>query len=120
MSNYRRGRLAEFAAKTYMVLHGYRIIGSNYSQTRGSGAGEIDFIAKRGNTVVFCEVKLRPSFDEAAYAISNTQKRRIIRGAECFIRDNPRCAKCDLRFDALLVVPPFRVRHIKNAWQADV
>jgi putative endonuclease len=118
MSNYLRGRRAEFLARLYMILHGYRIIARNYVIGRGTTAGEIDFIAKKGHCIVFVEVKERQTLDSAAYAISPNQQQRLIRGAECFIKNNPQFQGFDLRFDAVLIVFPWTVRHIKNAWTA--
>lgn len=118
MNSYIKGRYAEFWARLYMILHGYRIIARNYITGRGTTAGEIDFIAKRGRNIVFIEVKQRKSLDYAAYAISENQKSRIIRGAKCFIKNNPQYQRFDLRFDAILIVSPWKIRHIKNAWCA--
>ena len=116
MNNYHKGQRAEFLARIYMILHGYRIIARNYVTGRGTTAGEIDFIAKRGHCIVFAEVKERQTLDSAAYAISAKQQQRLIRGAECFIKNNPQYQGFDLRFDAILIVLPFTIRHIKNAW----
>lgn len=118
MNNYHKGRRAEFLARIYMILHGYRIIKRNYVTGRGTTAGEIDFIAKRGHCIVFAEVKERQTLDSAAYAITAKQQQRLIRGAECFIKNNPQYQGFDLRFDAILIVLPFTIRHIKNAWSA--
>ena len=55
MNRARRGRAAEDAAAALLEAHGYRIIGRN---VRLPG-GEIDIIAREGDTVVFVEVKAR-------------------------------------------------------------
>lgn len=116
MNNYARGKYAEFLARCYMRLHGFGIVAKNYVSGRGTTAGEIDFIAKRGNLLVFVEVKQRSSLDNAAYAISPTQQQRLIRGAKNFIKNHQQYRGCDLRFDAVLVALPFSIRHIENAW----
>lgn len=118
MNNYHKGKTAEFLARLYMILHGYRIIARNYVIGRGTNAGEIDFIARKGRLIVFIEVKQRQSLDLAAYAISPTQQKRLLNGARCFIKNNPQFQGFDIRFDAILIVLPWRIRHIKNAWQA--
>ena len=51
----RVGKLGEAAAKKHLEEKGYRIIEANY-KTRYS---EIDFVAKKGNTIVFVEVRTR-------------------------------------------------------------
>lgn len=116
MNNYYRGKYAEFIARIYMRLHGFRIIARNYICGRGTTAGEIDFVARRGRLIVFVEVKQRSSLANAAYAIQKNQQKRLIRGAQNFIKNNPQYKNHDLRFDAILVVLPLKIRHIKNAW----
>lgn len=116
MNNYARGKYAEFLARCYMRLHGFGIVAQNYVSGRGTTAGEIDFVAKRGKLLVFVEVKQRSSLDNAAYAISPTQQQRLIRGAKNFVKNNPQYHTCDLRFDAILISLPFSIRHITNAW----
>lgn len=118
MTNYHKGKIAEFMARLYMALHGYRTVCRNYAGIRGSGIGEIDFVAKRGRTLVFVEVKQRSNLDSAAYAISKEQQNRLIRGAQNFIKTHPQYTAYDFRFDALLITFPCRIKHLKNAWQA--
>lgn len=116
MSNYSRGKIAEFVARMYMRLHGYRIVAQNFTTGRGTTAGEVDFIACRAHTLVFVEVKKRKTVAEAAYAISKQQQQRIIRGAQSFLKQNPQYNDYDMRFDAILVVFPWYIEHLKNAW----
>lgn len=117
MTNYQTGYFAEFLARLYMRFCGYRIICRNYVTGRGSTAGEIDFIAVRRRTLIFVEVKKRQTADRAAYAIQPRQQQRIIRGARHFLQQNPQYQSFDTRFDAILITPPFKLRHIPNAWQ---
>lgn len=117
MNSYARGKFAEFLARTYMRLHGFRIVAQNYVVGRGTTAGEIDFVAQRGKLLVFVEVKQRTTLENAAYAIMPTQQQRLIRSAKCFVKNNPQYAGCDLRFDAIFVALPFKIRHIPNAWR---
>jgi putative endonuclease len=116
MNSYLKGKYAEFLARTYMQLHGFRIAAQNYVTGRGTTAGEVDFIAKRGKLLVFVEVKQRTTLDEAAYAIRPAQQQRILRGARSFVKNNPQYGGCDMRFDAILVALPWHIRHIPNAW----
>lgn len=114
MNNYNRGLWAEFLARMYMRMHGYQILQERYKSGRGTGAGEIDFIALRRHTIVFVEVKERNDFSTAAYAISETQKKRLYNGAKNFIKHNPQYKNHDMRFDAILLVFPWRIRHLEN------
>lgn len=87
MNNYHSGHRAEFLARLLFRLKGYRILAANYVSGRGTHAGEVDFVAKRGNVLVFVEVKKRTTLDKAAYAVSDIQKRRIRSGAESFLKN---------------------------------
>ncbi len=111
------GKFAEFIARMYMRCKGYHIIEKNYITGKGTTAGEIDFIAKKYNLVIFVEVKKRQSIEKAAYAISSTQKKRILRGAGAYLKTKPQLQNCDIRFDAILFTPPYYIKHIQNAWQ---
>ena len=116
MNSYIRGKYAEFLARAYMRLHGFRVIAQNYVTGCGTTAGEIDFVAKRGKLLVFVEVKQRTTLENAAYAISPTQRQRLIRGAKCFVRSHPQYSDFELRFDAVFIALPFSICHIPNAW----
>lgn len=119
MTNYSSGKYAEGLAKAYLGIKGYSIIAENYKTGRGTGAGEIDIIAKKANLIVFVEVKKRKSLDTAAYSIFESQKQRIINGAKAFISHNQKYENHDMRFDAILIKLPFSIKHIKNAWLLD-
>ena len=120
MNNYHRGHFAEFLAQIYLNLHGYRLVFRNFVTGRGTTAGEIDLIMRRGHLLIFVEIKQRQSLDTAAYAISTAQKQRIIRGAQNFLKHNPQFIGYDMRFDAVLIKWPWQICHIKNAWITDL
>jgi putative endonuclease len=71
-----RGRAGEDAAAALLEAHGYRIVGRN---VRLPG-GEIDIIARDGDTVVFVEVKARASasYGSAVGAV-DARKRATLR-----------------------------------------
>ena len=76
MNRAERGRAGEDAAAALLEAHGYRIVGRN---VRLPG-GEIDIIARDGDTIVFVEVKARASaaFGSAAQAV-DARKRATLR-----------------------------------------
>lgn len=113
-----RGRLAELAATLWLRLKGYSIVARHVTGGRGTGAGEIDLIARRFGVLAFVEVKARPDAEQAAYAITPQQRRRIARAAQAFLARRPDLGRCVLRFDAILV-SPWRLRHISDAWRMD-
>jgi putative endonuclease len=107
------GRRAETLAAIYLRCKGYRILARGY-RTR---SGEIDIIARRAHTLALVEVKYRPQRDDAAWAITETQKRRIERAASGYLAAHPGAAALDLRFDALLLAPGRWPQHIEDAWR---
>lgn len=110
---WRRGRLAEAAAALYLRLKGFKILARDYKVP----TGEIDIIARRGRLVAFVEVKARAQADSAAEALGQRQRRRIERAARWFLAQHPDLARCDLRYD-LMLVTPWRVPvHIGDAWR---
>lgn len=111
------GHIAEFAARMLFRFKGYRVVASNYVTGRGTGAGEIDFIAVRGSTIVFVEVKQRSSIEKAAYAILPAQQKRIWKAAENFVQRHPRYVEYNIRFDAVLVSLPFAICHVADAFR---
>ncbi|OAN49100.1 hypothetical protein A6A04_02980 [Paramagnetospirillum marisnigri] len=116
---HHRGRLAEALAVAWLRLKLYRILARGLVRGRGSGAGEVDIVAKRGRVLAFVEVKHRADLDRAAQAISAAQRGRIQRAAAAFVARRPDLAACDLRFDAILVAPGRWPRHIPDAWRPD-
>lgn len=114
-SNYHRGHGAEIWIKWYLRLKGYSMIelGAN-RLTRKMGTGEIDLICRRGKTLVFCEIKLRKTQSEALFAVSDRQIGRIVRGAEFFLKQNPKFRHFDCRFDVIACAPYRWPTHLKN------
>jgi putative endonuclease len=112
-TNYFRGMVAEVYAIIILTLKGYRILAWRYK----TPVGEVDIVARRGRTIVFIEVKLRPDTETALYAISPRAQQRIIRAASHFMVSHPRFQDFSMRFDAV-AVSGFRLRHLDNAWQS--
>lgn len=113
----RRGRWAEWLCILSLVLRGWRIMGRGITGGRGTGAGEIDIIARKGRLLSVIEVKARPSRAAAAAAISPDQRQRLARAAAVFLARHPHLAGLDVRFDAMLVAPGRWPHHIKDAWR---
>jgi putative endonuclease len=97
-----------------LIAKGYRILARRWK----TPAGEIDVVARRRQSLLFVEVKARASLDEAAEAVSERTKRRIVGAAEFWLAQHPADAQCDIRFDAILVAPGKFPRHIANAFDA--
>lgn len=110
----RRGRRAETIAALLLMLKGYRLIAQRYK----TPLGEIDLIAKSGDTFCFIEVKARATVDFASTALGPKQQKRIARAALYFAQQR-RDTDISMRFDVILLAPWRLPRHIPNAWTAD-
>jgi putative endonuclease len=111
-TSYQVGLRAEFIARMYLRMRGFRILHNRYITGRNTNRAEIDIIAKRGNLLVFIEVKSRPDVNTACEAITAPQARRLRTAAETYIMS--RGWMGDARFD-IIAVCGWRVTWIKNA-----
>ncbi|OFW82813.1 MAG: hypothetical protein A2018_00195 [Alphaproteobacteria bacterium GWF2_58_20] len=114
-TTYQRGLFAENVAALWLMLHGWRILARRYKTPHG----EIDLIARRCGLVAFLEVKARKDEMDAAEAITPRTRRRIADAAGHYLAHHPGIAGLDLRFDAVLVLPRGRIRHIPGAWNLE-
>jgi len=108
----RAGRRAETLALWWLRLKGWRLVARDFR----TPVGEIDLVVRRGRLLALVEVKRRDSLAAAAESIRPEQQGRIARAAEAFLRRRPDLADCALRFDAVLLAPGRRPRHIMAAW----
>ena len=109
---YQKGVWAERFAAVFLILKGYRICSVRYK----TPVGEVDLIMRRGRSLVFCEVKYRRDYEQGITAISPISQRRIQRAASLFIAGKDGLAQMDMRFDAIIISPPFYIKHLRNAW----
>lgn len=112
----RRGLLAEFAAMALLRLKGYVILDSRYKIS----GGELDVVARRGDAIVFVEVKTRPTMAEALEAVTPQKRRRIGRAARVWLASHPHFSAMTLRGDAIFVVPWRWPRHMVCAIELDL
>src|SRR5258707_5692386 len=113
---FRTGISAEGRAAPLLIAKGFRILARRWR----SPVGEIDIIARRRALLVFVEVKARETLDDAAWAVSERQRSRIIAAAEAWLARNADDRVQDIRFDAMLVAPGRIPRHIPAAFDASV
>ena len=111
---FRTGLSAETRAAAYLMAKGYRILAKRFR----TPYGEIDLVARKRNLVAFVEVKARASLDEAAYAVTPRNQRRIIDAAQAWLMTHPEHADFDLRFDVILIAPRHLPRHLLAAFDA--
>jgi putative endonuclease len=111
---FRTGLSAETRAAAFLMAKGYRILAKRFR----TPYGEIDLVARRRNVLVFVEVKARATLDDAAYAVTPRQQRRIIDAAQAWLMAHPEHAEFDMRFDAMLIAPRRLPRHLLAAFDA--
>jgi putative endonuclease len=112
---HRAGLKAEFWASVFLMLKGYRILARRHK----THVGEIDLIARRGNALVFVEVKSRLASASAAEALLSRQQARLARAAELYVANHPKLALLDIRFDVVLLSSGRFPRHLRDAWRPD-
>lgn len=110
--NHHAGHAAEDAVARLYEAKGIAICARNW---RGSG-GEVDLIGRRGEEVIFVEVKQSHTHDLAATHVSPAQIARIFRTAEEFVAGEPRGSLTDLRIDLALVDGRGRIEVLENAF----
>jgi putative endonuclease len=111
---FRLGLSAESRAAMVLIAKGYRILARRWK----TPFGEIDIVARRRHSLVFVEVTARERLDDAAEAVTERNKQRIVAAAELWLAHRPDDARCDIRFDVMLVAPGKMPRHIANAFDA--
>jgi putative endonuclease len=102
-SSKKPGADAERRARRYYRLRGYRILGENV----WAGGNELDLVVRRGQRLVFCEVKakLGERFGEPAEMVDAEKQRRLRRAAEAWLARHPDLASLEVRFDVVAVSP---------------
>ncbi|MCX7746528.1 MAG: YraN family protein [Clostridia bacterium] len=121
--NKRRfGTLGEAAAADYLQKNGYTLLGRNF---RFGRCGEIDIIAREGETVCFIEVKTRTStvFGMPSEAVDYKKKENITRLAQIYMLRN-QLTDTAVRFDVVEIIAGKRkdgifvksIEVIKNAF----
>jgi len=95
------GARAERRVRLHYRLRGYRVLASNVR----AGGNELDVVVRRGNRLVFCEVKMRAGtgFGDPLEAVGYEKARRVRRAAEGFLARNPRLASLEVSLEAAAV-----------------
>jgi putative endonuclease len=96
------GARAEARACAFLVSHGLSIVARNVR----SRFGEIDVVARDGDTLVFVEVRLRRSaaYGGAAASITAAKRARIVAAVQQYLATLSREPAC--RIDAMLLERP--------------
>ncbi len=107
------GRAGEEAAVLALKAHGYVVLERNVR----TPLGELDIVARHGDTLVFVEVKTRRSaaFGPPAAAVDRRKQRKLRQLAESF-RQSRGLTRVPCRFDVVAVEPG----HAPRAWKVEI
>lgn len=116
--NKRIGLIGEKLAVRYIREKAYNVLACNYT-TR---LGEIDIIAKQGNTIVFIEVKTRTTntFGTPSEAVDYRKQEKIQKISQQYILYKNLHKSCfNYRFDVIavsLIGKRYKIDHIEDAF----
>lgn len=113
------GRKGEQLAASYLKRKGYAIIANNYRRAHG----EVDIIAKDGETLVFVEVKSRKNraFGNPIDAVNPVKQKRLQFMARQYMAERELC-HVNVRFDIVEILwgdtakQTVKIHHVKNAF----
>lgn len=107
----RRGRRGEVLAALALMLKGYRIRAWRYR----CPFGEVDLIARKGDLVIFVEVKARRDLRAGVDAVTPTAACRINAAGEHWIARQPDATQLSWRTDVVVVSPRSWPKHLEGA-----
>jgi putative endonuclease len=98
-----RGHAAERRVAWHYRLRGYRILARNVR----AGGVELDLVVRRGQRLVFVEVKLKegPRYGDPLEAVDRRKRERLRRGAEAWLVANPQPGRVAVGFEVAAVRP---------------
>lgn len=106
------GRSAEAGVTAEYQRRGYEVADTRW---RGKG-GEIDLIFRRGDLLVFAEVKKARTIDAALHSLRPAQMRRIQTAASEYLAFAPNGQLSDTRFDLAVMDGTGHIEIIENAF----
>ncbi len=114
-TGYASGLAGEEQALRYLTGRGMTLVERRY---RG-GDGEIDLVMAEGETLVFAEVKYRPSgrAGDGLSAVTPGKRRRLAHAAEAYLYERD-VSDRPVRFDVVEITRD-GVLHIPDAFRAD-
>lgn len=99
----------EFAQKEY-ERRNYKIVASNFFNKKGLRLGEIDFIAKNKEKIIFVEVKTRVSeinkFGFGAESVDKFKQIKFLKAVKVFLQKNSEFNELQPQIDVCVVILP--------------
>lgn len=104
-------------ALAFLEKNGLILLARNY-RCRG---GEIDLVMRDGAALVFVEVRLRGSLEDAAESITAAKRRKLTTAARRFVQLEMGGADADwaFRFDAALVDGAKKIRWLRDTMRLE-
>ncbi|WP_368484114.1 YraN family protein [Phaeobacter sp. HF9A] len=118
-ANQHRGKRSHIAGEVAeeIALRAYEQRGYRLAEKRWRGPhGEIDLILRKGDEVIFAEVKSSDSRDLAIARITPRQMERILASAAVFLEGEPQGQLTETRLDVVLVWGAGEVEILENAY----
>jgi putative endonuclease len=122
VSTHREGRRGEDIAAVYLRLKGYKILERNYRVPQG----EIDLVCRKGDTIVFVEVKRRKTLSRGSpLEAVTTQKISRLSAAGAVYLSRHNGETLNVRFDVVALSPSKnifgipRIQHLSNAFASE-
>jgi putative endonuclease len=117
LGNKELGLEGEKMACAFLRHRGYRILERNYR----CPFGEVDIIASRGGSLVFCEVKARSGgdMDAALEAVDRKRQGRLARAASYYLSREGGDERQG-RFDVIALLRSrgrWKIEHVKDAFE---
>lgn len=101
MTNSQKGLEGEQRASRYLEDNGYRILERRFR----SGPGEVDIVSRKGDTVVFVEVKTWDvlGMESLEHSIDSRKRGKIRKTASLYLLRHPELGGCRIRFDLIFL-----------------
>lgn len=116
------GDIGERIAEKHLKEKGYKILDKNF---RYSKLGELDLVARKGEGVIFFEVKARMKKGLSEFRpednITLTKQKKLVKLAQIWLAKNPITAGQDISWQIdILAIDIYRdksydIRHLENA-----
>jgi len=104
---------SELRAARWYRLRAYRILATNV----WLAGAELDIVARRGRTIVFCEVKSKAGvgYGDPLEMVTPVKIERVQRAADAWLRLHPELRALGVRFD-VIAVRSGKLEHLPHAF----
>lgn len=114
----KQGQRGEDRAARHLQQRGYTVLDRNIRL----GRGELDIVARRGDLIVFVEVKAHQSRESGLLAMHPDKCARLQSAAETWLSRHANYSDCQCRFDLIILTPrvglpawvPPRIEHMED------